>query len=122
MSPTGIVATVLLAILLLVATTQIGLFWRNNDPRRRLEEPQSWWPYGRSHWLRFLRCWPLALLGGWLLVLTAALLTVAPTLFRPPIDYTIVALFAVVIALGFGAYIFGQPSFVVPPWLRQKPH
>ena len=117
MSLIGSLSLALLAVGLLVATAQLPRLWRDTGP---VATPQPWWPYGQRHWLRFVRAMPIALLMGWLMVLSAGVSIAFGNELSTDVARLILLVFAAAIALFLTAYFFAWPAFVVPPSLRRR--
>jgi len=110
---------IILALGLVFATFTFPGVWRNDtDTARALSHPQAWWPYGPAHWLRFLRGGPVLIVAGWLMVLTTLVIGVSPELIGLGVARAIALAFGVLTLLFITAYVFGRPTFIIPPWLR----
>lgn len=110
----------------ILATTQLGRLWRHQSAF--LDRPQSWWPYGRESWPRFVRLIPLAIAFCWLMIIALVLGTllpaadedafgfVRPLWFSLPVAASPFVFFALAVCL----YRYAWPSFLVPPHLRDS--
>src|SRR6266566_4967738 len=127
MTPITVGALVVFTAGVALATAQLRRIWRHQSTF--WDRPQSWWPYGREAWPRFVRLIPLAIAFCWFEIVGIVVGTLLPLSpkdafgFVRPLWFSlpVAASPFVFFALAISIYRYAWPRFLIPPYLRSNP-